>query len=87
MSARSSSFRPPLSAAPTARSLAAPAVVQSVAGTRTRIHQLDNHFAWLAISLHLQSLGAGARSSRPCAGAQAPTPPLSNTGINEKVGP
>lgn len=30
-----------------------PVVVLSSTGARTRVHRLDNHFAWLAISLHL----------------------------------
>lgn len=47
--------RPPLASEPTARSLAAPVVVRSVAGTRTRVYQLDNHFAWLSVCLHLMS--------------------------------
>ncbi len=80
------SVRPPLASEPTARSLAAPVVVRSVAGTRTRVHKLDNHFAWLSVSLHLMSQGVGARSLRPCADALASTPPLSNTGINKEGG-
>lgn len=30
-----------------------PVVVLSSTGARTRVHRLDNHFAWLAIALHL----------------------------------
>ncbi len=82
----STSVRPPLASEPTPRSLAAPVVVRSVAGTRTRIHKLDNHFAWLSVSLHLLSQGVSARSLRPCADALASTPPLSNTGTNEMEG-
>lgn len=48
--------RPPLTSEPTSRSLAAPVVVRSVAGTHTRVHRLDNHYAWLAVSLHLSAL-------------------------------
>lgn len=45
---------PPLTSEPTSRSLPAPVVVRSVAGTRTRLHKLDNHYAWLAVALHLK---------------------------------
>jgi len=37
-------------------------VVLSATGALTRVHRLDNHFAWLAISLHLCALkGANTR--------------------------
>lgn len=57
----SASVRPPLTSEPMARSLAAPVVVRSVAGTRTRVHRLDNHFAWLAVSLHLSALKSASK--------------------------
>lgn len=57
--------RPPLTSEPTPRSLAAPVVVRSVAGTRTRIHRLDNHFAWLAVSLHLLAVADSSKEANP----------------------
>lgn len=47
--------RPPQTSEPTSRSLPAPTVVRSAAGTHTRVHRLDNHFAWLSVALHLSA--------------------------------
>lgn len=52
----------PLTTESKARSLAAPVLVRSAAGTHTRLHKLDNHFAWLAISLHLDALQRNPRA-------------------------
>ena len=32
-----------------------PVYVWSPRGTHTRVHRLDNHYAWLAIALHLSA--------------------------------
>lgn len=68
-------------------------VVRSQQGTRTRVFKLDNHFAWMAIALHLSQTGEGRAAPRAelathegaKRGPGAMTP-LSNTGINEVRG-
>lgn len=57
-SADRSDVSSPLTIEPTSRSLPAPVVVRSVAGTSTRLHKLDNHYAWLAVALHLKGCRA-----------------------------
>lgn len=83
-------FSPPSSQKRAAAPLRAAVVAKSMGGTQTRVHQLDNHFAWLALSLHLSatknagSVGGGGQAKRDAADAGCVRPgPDGNHGDND----
>lgn len=83
-------FTPVQTRSASARAVAAPALVRSWTGTRTRLHASANHGPWLSIALFLDELSKAApadvrKRSAHSAGAAAEmlAGPVGNHGDNE----